>query len=87
MSCANSLCLECLGDLDRGERPDGPVVVAPVGHAVDVRSEHDRFERLGAGTRTEDVPREVHAHRESGVAHPSHDVGASRAIRVAERDP
>ena len=60
-------------DLDRAERPDVAVVVAAVGHRVDVRPEHERLERGHApGPPADDVAGGVDAHRETRLAHHVH---------------
>ena len=64
---------QAVGDLDGGHGTDLSVVVAAVGHGVDVRAEHEgRERRLASLTPAEDVPRRVDADVEPRLAHPVH---------------
>jgi hypothetical protein len=65
---------ERLRDLDRRKRSDVTVVVAAVGHRVDVRSEEQRLaRRVRAGASTEDVARRIDAHLEARGTHQARD--------------
>ena len=79
---------ERLRDLDRRERSDVAVVVAAVGHRVDVRSEEQRLaRRVRAGAPSEDVPRRVDPHLETRGSHQARDVLAAQPIRRAVGQP
>ena len=86
VSRANALLRQGLGDFDGRERADISVVVPALGHAVDVRTEHDWLERaVRAAASSENVAGKIDLHVEVRRAHEVHDVGAAGAIEVGVR--